>query len=431
MTLAPCSVHLFGQQKPVEASQSALDQSSAVLPHWLQFSGELRSRLEGVTGGGFKPNADDIYTQTRVRLGMKIQPTPWLKIMVQGQDAHVFWKNQHPAAPPYQDTFDLRQGYVEIGDTEKMTFGFRAGRQELAYGDERLVGNSNWTNVARSFDGFRGTFRHDGVRIDVFAASVVKIVDLHFNRYVPGNNIYGFYGGFDKLIPKSALEPYFFWRRQSGLTTEAGAHGILNFGTLGLRWAGKLPDGFDYSTEIAKQIGSLGTDTVRAWAGHWVIGYTVPRARFTPRFFAEFNYATGDHNSTDGHRGTFDQLYATAHDKYGMADQVGWKNIQQLRGAVEFKLKTNWQAVIKHNAWWLADSHDALYNASSNVVARVSNGAAGRYVGQEIDLQTSYTFPHKVQLGGGLGHIYPGTFLQHATPGISLNFPYAMVDYFF
>ena len=51
--------------------------------------------------------------------------------MVQGQDAHVFWKNQHPAAPPNQDTFDLRQGYIEIGDTEKMTFGLRAGRQEL------------------------------------------------------------------------------------------------------------------------------------------------------------------------------------------------------------------------------------------------------------------------------------------------------------
>jgi hypothetical protein len=431
MTLVLGSVQLFGQQKADAASQSSPDQSSTVLPHWLQFSGELRSRLEGVTGGGFKPNADDLYMLTRVRLGMKIQPTPWLKFMVQGQDAHVFWKNQHPAAPPYQDTFDLRQGYVEIGDTEKMTFGFRAGRQELAYGDERLVGNSNWTNVARSFDGFRGTFRHDGVRLDVFAASVVKIIDLQFNKYVPGANIYGLYGGFEKLIPKSTVEPYFFWRRSSGVTTETGRPGILNFGTLGLRWVGKLPDGFDYATEMAKQMGSLGTDTVRAWAGHWVLGYTVPRARFTPRFFAEFNYATGDHNPTDGHRGTFDQLYATAHDKYGMADQVGWKNIEHLRGAVEFKLRANWQATVKHNAWWLADSHDALYNSSSNVVARVSSGAAGRYVGQEIDLQTSYTFPHKVQLGGGFGHIYPGTFLLHATPGISYNFPYAMVTYTF
>jgi len=37
-------------------------------------------------------------------------------------------------------------------------------------------------------------------------------------------------------------------------------------------------------------------------------------------------------------------------DKYGMADQVGWKNIEPLRGAVEFKLKEDWQAAIKRNA---------------------------------------------------------------------------------
>src|SRR5882724_10518917 len=169
MAMALGGNQVWGQQQANNAAPTSPDSSNIVLPHWIQFSGELRSRLEGVTGGGFKPDSDDLYLLTRIRLGVKLEATTWLKFMVQGQDAHVFWKNQHPAAPPYQDTFDLRQGYVEIGDTEKMTFGFRAGRQELAYGDERLVGNSNWTNVARSFDGFRGTYRRDGVRLDVFA----------------------------------------------------------------------------------------------------------------------------------------------------------------------------------------------------------------------------------------------------------------------
>jgi hypothetical protein len=64
-------------------------------------------------------------------------------------------------------------------------------------------------------------------------------------------------------------------------------------------------------------------------------------------------------------------------------------------------------------------------------VVRVSSGAAGRYVGQETDLQTSYAFPHRIQLGGGFGHIFPSTFLPHATPGVSYNFPYAMLTYSF
>ena len=422
---------LWGQQQAGGAALASADTSNVALPHWLQFSGELRSRLEGVTGSGFKPNSDDVYMLTRVRLSMKIEPTAWLRFVIQGQDSHVFWKNQHPAAPPYQDTFDLRQLYFEIGDSEKRTFGIRAGRQELSYGDERLVGNSNWTNDARSFDALRGTFRHRGVRLEGFAASVVRIRDLQLDKRVPGSNFYGLYGGLDKLIPQSAIEPFFFWRRSSAVTSEGGVPGVLHFGTLGLRWEGKLPEGFDYSTEMAKQMGSLGTDSVRAWAGHWGIGKTAPRVRFAPRFFAEISYASGDRNPRDGHRGTFDQLYASGHDKLGMDDQVGWKNIEHLRGGVEFKPKSNWRASIRGSAWWLADVHDALYNSSGNVVARDSSGAAGRYVGQEVDFQTSYTFPHKIQAGGGFGHIFPGTFLRHATPGVSYNCPYAMLTYTF
>jgi len=49
----------------------------------------------------------------------------------------------------------------------------------------------------------------------------------------------------------------------------------------------------------------------------------------TPKLRLEFNHASGDSNPSDGKHGTFDVLYPTAHDKYGMADQVGWKNVKQ------------------------------------------------------------------------------------------------------
>jgi len=422
---------LWGQQDAPPAAATSSNTAHSAIPGWIHFSGELRSRMEGVTGNGFKPNADDLYMLTRVLIGMRIQAKPWLKFMVQGQDAHVFWKNQHPAAPPYQDTFDLRQGYVELGDTEKMTFGLRVGRQELNYGDKRLVGRSHWANASHSFDAIRGTFRHNGFRLDAFAASVVKIRDLQFNESTPGNYIYGLYAGTRKLVPQATFEPYFFWRRSSGLLTETGTPGTLNFGTYGFRWVGKLPAHFDYGTEMARQAGSLGTDTIDAWAGHWLVGYTASRARFTPHFYVEFDYATGDHNPTDGHRGTFDQLYAVNHDKFGLSDEVGWRNIEHLGGGIQFKVKSNWQLAVKHNVWWLADSHDALYNASGNAVARVPSGAAGRFVGQESEIVTTYTFPHQVETSAGFGHIFPGTFLLNATPGVSHNFTYTQLMYTF
>jgi hypothetical protein len=404
---------------------------NAELPHWLQLGGEYRARVEGFTGGGFKANTEDAYLLSRLRLNMTIRPESWLKFGFQGQDARVFWKNQNPSAPPYQDTFHLRQAYVEVGDVEKGRVSFRAGRQELAFGDERLIGNSNWTNTARSFDALRGTLRSRRYHLDLFAARVVKQQDGEFDWSTPGNNLYGAYGGIEKLVPNATVEPYFLWRRQSALKTESGTVGIMNYGTVGLRWVGKLPANWDYGLEMDRQAGSLGSDTIGAWAGHWVLGKTLPTKHLHPRIALEYNYASGDANPKDGHRGTFDQLYATGHDKYGMDDQVGWKNIRNARLSFETKPAKKWTAVAKYDAWWLADPHDGLYNAASTLVVRVPSGSAGRFVGQELDSFVAYNFSKQFQFGGGFGHIFPGTFLSHATQGQSYNVPYATTTLIF
>lgn len=407
------------------------DELNNELPKWLRFSGEYRARVEGFTGGAFKSNTEDAYLLSRLRLNLLIQPMHGLKFAFQAQDAHVFWKNQNPPAPPYQDAMDLRLGYMEIGDVEKGTIGFRAGRQELAFGDERLIGNLNWTNTARSFDALRGTYRRGGNRVDLFAASVVNLRDREFDKSQTGNYLYGIYGGLSNLVPNATVEPYFLWRRASGLTTETGTGGILNAGTFGLRWAGTLPLSWDYGMEVDRQTGSLGTDTIGAWAGHWVVGKSLAKAHVHPRLAFEYNYASGDSNNKDGHRGTFDQLYPTGHDKYGLADQVGWRNIRNARASLEMKPTKKWSMTTRYDAWWLANTHDALYNAASGVVVRVSNGSAGRFVGQEIDAAVAYNLSRQFQFGGGYGHIFPGTFLNHATPGESCNFPYATTTFVF
>ena len=54
-----------------------------------------------------------------------------------------------------------------------------------------------------------------------------------------------------------------------------------------------------------------------------------------PKVTSEYNFATGDDVANDGKRQTFDQLYPTGHDKLGLADQVGWRNIHHLREGIE------------------------------------------------------------------------------------------------
>jgi hypothetical protein len=61
----------------------------------------------------------------------------------------------------------------------------------------------------------------------------------------------------------------------------------------------------------------------------------------------------------------------------------------------------------------------------------VAGGAASRHVGQEIDVQATVTLSPQLQVAGGYAHIFPGAFLQEATPGASFSAPYVMVTYVF
>jgi hypothetical protein len=401
------------------------DDLNRQLPFWLRFSGEERLRLEGFSGGSFQPDNSDAYLLNRFRFNLGILPTSWLKFRFQVQDSRVWWKNQQPYAPPYQDTFDLRVAYIEMGDSEKQPVSLRVGRQEINLGEERLVGSSGWTNTARSFDAARVSLHEGRFRLDAFASSPVALQDGNVGDHVPGNNLHGLYGGLQNVVPDSTLEPYLFWRLSQRQKTETGALGNLDFTTIGIRWLGKLPRGFDYSTEVASQRGSLGTDRIQAFAGHWVTGYTLPVA-LNPRWFVEYNYASGDHNSKDGVRQTFDQLYPSGHDKYGLADQVGWKNIMHTRTGIECKPRPRWMLSARYSAYWLADAHDALYNSSGTAIFRSVNGTAGRFVGTEFDSNFVYNYSKQWQVGAGFGHLFPGTFLNRTTPGKAYSYPYLM-----
>ena len=400
------------------------------LPRWIRFSGEYRVRLEGVDGVGFRSSGSDAFVLGRLRLNATLAPVSWLKLQLQGQDAQVVARNIKPDAAPFEDTFDLRQAYIELGNPEARTFGLRVGRQELVFGEQRLVGHLNWFNAARSFDAVRTTLRNSQVRLDVFASSVVNAKDGDWNKRTDGNNLHGAYGSLAKLVPNATVEPYVFWRLAPGQRTETGTAARLDSKTVGVRWVGKLPSRLDYGVEMAAQTGSVASDDVSAWAGHWVLGYTAA-VPYTPRLVAEYNYASGDSNPKDGQRQTFDQLFPTGHDKYGLANQVGWKNVHDIRSGIEFKPSPKMAASAFYHSWWLADPHDGLYNAGGALVARVASGAAGRHIGQEADFQGTYTFNNLLQFGGGFGHVFPGTFLKNATAGKPYNTAYLMVTYQF
>jgi hypothetical protein len=399
------------------------------LPKWIQFNGLYRNRLE-MSGHIGYARGSDTYDLSQLRLQIALQPFHWLRLVGETQDARVFFNSRIPSRPPYQNTWDVRQAFVELGTDKEGWFDVIAGRQMLSFGEERLIGPSDWLDQGRTFDVARLDLHHPGFRTAIFASAVVLARDGVIDHHLEGNNLYGLYNSFDKLIPHAVVEPYVLWRVAPGNVklAENQGHGKLNETTTGVRLAGTLPRSFDYNVEMALQRGSLGVYSIESWAGHWKFGkrFGVP---VSPHVFVESNYATGNQNPASNNWNTFDQIYPSAHDKLDFADQVGWKNIVQLRTGVDEKVTKQWTLTQTYESFWRASLYDGLYGTSGAVSVASTNPANGRFIGQELDAIANYKWRKAVELGFGYAHLFTGTFLNRTTAGRDYNYPFVYLTF--
>jgi hypothetical protein len=418
-----CGTALLAQSGGPTASPLTSEINSR-LPSWLRIGGEERARMEYITGSGFK-DVEDRYLLNRLRLNLDVKPLSWLTFSFQAEDSRVFGQNTKPAPASQKEAMDLRLGYVQVGGEAAMA-SLRLGRQRLDFGEGRLLADPNWSNVGKSFDAARLTLRRGPVKLDLFTGAAVKVDPLEFDRPTPAQHFHGAYGSIGKLVPGATLEPYVFWRLEHGYKSESGKLGKLDEKTAGLRWAGKLPAGFDYTAEIAGQGGSWASDPIRAWMGHWVVGHTLPDKRHRPRFFMEYNRASGDASARDGRHGSFDILFPSSHDKFGLADLMCSSNIVHLRPGFQYTLRRDLTVATAYNDFRLASARDALYVGGKSV-ARSANGTAGSHVGREADFQAQWTVSRSTQVVVGYGRLFPGEFLRATTAGVPYNIVFGAI----
>ena len=405
-----------------------LDES---LPGWIGIGGEYRNRLDGPIGIGYASTRDS-YLLDRLRVHLTIQPRAWLRFHAELQDARIFFNHHIPNANPYEDNWTLWEGYVQVGSSTTGWIDVVGGRQVLLFGDERVIGPSNWLNVGRTFNVARVDLHQPGFQVSVFASSVVPGDSAYLHNALPGSNFYGVYGSFKNLVPKATFEPYVLWHVAPSSTAlpETLGLGHLNEVTIGLHWNGTLPANFDYDTEFDGQAGSLGARSISAWAGYASLGKTLRSVTASPRVFAEGNYASGTKNPGGHTWNTFDQLYPSNHDKFGFEDQVGRRNLVQFRVGVEEEPAKKWKLKQAFEGYWLATANDNFY-ASSGAIAVPAHPGSNKHIGNEVDLVAEYQLNRGLNFGFGYARLFAGQFLRSNAAGKDYSYPYAYFEYNF
>jgi hypothetical protein len=342
-----------------------------------------------------------------------------------------------PGAGPESDgVVDLHQAYVTLGNHKEFPISLKVGRQELSYGDERLVGAFAWNNIGRVFDAVKVRAQTPWFAAEAFTSKIVLPDDNNFNMW----NDYSLFSGLHistKQIPKNTAEVYFFARNEGIGVATANPGAVLPFQTaapvardiytLGARFKsipGELGN-FDYTIEGAYQLGnwrqSLASERIdhEAYAFMANVGYTFAEAFGKPRLALEYAFGSGDSDPNDNKHETFDNLYPTNHKFYGYMDFFSWQNLHDVRAIFTIKPTPRLSIAIEGHAFWLADTHDNLYNAGG--VARGAganpngfgrNSSYDSFVGTELDVIVGYALTKFASLEAGYGHFFTGDYID-------------------
>lgn len=384
---------------------------------------------------------DDNWFLLRFRLGLMFKPAPWLKFYVQGQDSRE-WLSDRADVPGMlgaegDDPFDLRQAYLEIGHTRDMPWGVKVGRQVLAFGDERLIGASEWTNLARTFDAVKLSYQAPAWSVEAFASTVVT-------PHREGYNQSDLFNGNETEREQIFSGVYFSTTALGPQTTDVyvlhlheqfTALGDTNFFTIGTRIKSKpgafasapaKPLGFDYEAEVAFQTGEVRGLDLTAFAAHAGFGYTFDAA-WRPRVGVEYNYASGDRDPADGEIETFQNLFPTNHKFYGQMDAFSWQNLHNIGLILKTAPTKKLTAKAELQAFWLASTDDAWYRANGVTAVRPLNAAArsaSSYAGAEADLTITYAATKWLTVEAGYSHFWAGDYLANTGPGDDADFGY-------
>ena len=399
---------------------------------------------------------DDNWFLQRFRIGLMLKPTDWLKIYAQAQDSRE-WLSDRADIPGVlgaegDDPFDLRQAYIEIGNTKDIPFGIKVGRQILSYGDERLVGAFDWNNIGRTFDAVKLSYKAPTWWIDAFASTVAV-------PHREGYNQSDLFNGNETEREQVFSGLYFSTTALDFQTTDLYAFHLheeqavtsTNFLTLGFRVKSKpgyfapqepagyakdgktvvapaapKPIGFDYEAEGAFQTGKVRGLDLTAFAIHGGVGYTFD-AGWLPRLGVAYNYGTGDDNPTDGDIETFQNLFPTNHKFYGQMDVFSWQNMHDLEVSFKFSPVKKVNVKAEYHAFWLASTDDVWYRANGATAIRPLSPAArsaSNYAGSEVDLTVTYAATKWLTVEAGYSHFFAGDYLADTGASDDADFGY-------
>ncbi|MBC8144935.1 MAG: alginate export family protein [bacterium] len=376
-------------------------------------SGQVRLRSE-VDGRGVLNDETVLVHQIRSRIRATLKPLQNISIVAEVQDSR-WWGQSDPSLgrgtlDANSEGFDMHQAWAQIDSVLGVPINLRAGRQEMTYGNERLIGVSNWSNTGRSFDAARFMYASESLNLDLFASRIAAST----LGPTESQNFYGLWGtvksGKELTVDLFGLRDDNTTEITRGVDTglavleryTAGTFVRMNFDPIDVELEGAIQTGNVASNDSAVR------KKINAFMASITAGVTL-LADTKTRLYLLGTVLSGDGGTGAGDEvaENFSTLFGTNHRFYGQLDYVpdlgGTLGLVDLSAGITSTPLKNLRVVLEGHQLKPQRVIDSTF-------------------GTEVDLTMFWRQSTAFELSGGVGVFMPGPVLTTRLNGDDTRF---------
>lgn len=355
---------------------------------WLSLGVNLRERMETNNAPlfGIGSAQSDTYLIQRVQVHADAHLGEHWQFFVQLEDARAWGKNV--VTPVDKNPLDLEQAFATYtGALGGGTFKFRVGRQEMAFDLQRFISVRDGPNVRQAFDALWADYEYQKWRFIAYATQPVQNRDATVFDDVSNRNLT--FSGI--RVERQSVGPgdlSGYWSRYNRSNARfLDASGPERRDVWDMRYSG-THDRFDWDVEAMLQTGTVGNDTIFAWAVGSIAGYKLDLP-WSPHIGVQIDAASGDRHPHDGRVETFNPLFPNGY-YFTLASYTGYANLIHIKPSITLKPTSNLSLLGALGFQWRETTGDAVYQQGNQVVPGTA-GKGSLWTGMYVQLRADWT----------------------------------------
>jgi hypothetical protein len=292
----------------------------------ISFGGELREQyqyFDNLNFGDVPPTTKEISVGQlwhRIMMHSNIELGKKFRVFTQLNSTFRFL-NPNPITPEIDENqLSLHQAFIDYNINQN--WQVRIGRQEVGYGNNRLITFREGPNTRLAFNTAIIKYKTAKRKIDLLAITPVVSMQKVFDDVSFKDYVFGVYAT-ENWMPKKLMMDYYVLNFLSEGRWYNFASGKENRQSFGVRFFSQNPT-MNYELESTYQTGKFTSQNISAYGLSADVNYKIEKTKNVV-IGVGANYFTGDKNKTDNTLNTYNLIFSKP--SYGLAAPIGSSNL--------------------------------------------------------------------------------------------------------